>query len=303
MLGPAIEQAIFTSVRGRTMDGYQVAAASPGVTADEAQELAVWGPAHDSLLDPRPGAQSINFHPLKSDRFCVSLTTALDLEYSGRGGCQIHTHNLVAAAETLARFANDPFRLLEAALAAGKLAAVAKIPSSLESFHLLGGASAVNGALLARLARHPGPAAVARFVEAALQHRVLAVKSQAPLRQLFAGLFNVLPVECRLEFPFTTGLRHSSRRAFRLSPLPQDAEERHRTTTHGVAIPLDLASATSTAPASGWGGYVYRVLEEHRVSQLSSALREGRPGLTTRDLNSLAERLASPTRPALAAIH
>jgi hypothetical protein len=162
----------------------------------------------------------------------------------------------------------------------------------------------VNGALLARLARHPGPAVVARLVEAALQHRALAVKSQAPLRQLVAGLLSLLPIECRTEFSFTTGLRHSSRRAFRLSALPQDAEERHRSTTRGVAIPLDLSAVTtSPAPASGWAGCVYRVLEENRVAQFSAALRESRPGLTPRNLNELAERLASPTRYASAAIH
>jgi hypothetical protein len=289
----AIEQAIFTSVRGAAMDGYQLAATSPGVAGEEAKELETWGPAHDSLLDPRPRARSINFHPLAGGRFCVSLTTALDAEYSGRGGCQVYTHSLIVAPEMLGRFANDPFRIVEAALAAGQLTPYAKIPPALEPVLIAGAASAANSVLLTRLARRPGAAAMARLVEAALRHPSVSVASGVTARQLFGGLVSLLPVECRTEFSFTTGLRHSARRPFRLSVLSDDPEERRRTTSTGaVALELDR-SDDSPPPEAGWPGVVFRVLGEDVISQFARLLREARPGLISAKLDSLADSLSA----------
>ncbi len=83
------EQAVFASSGNAA--GYQVVAASPGLCEADARELAVWGPSHDSLLDPSPEAESLNFHPLPSGAFCISRTVALG--WDGQGGRQqIETH-------------------------------------------------------------------------------------------------------------------------------------------------------------------------------------------------------------------
>ena len=84
-----VEQAIFTSLKTRRQEGYQLAAVSPGIASEGAKELEVWGPAHDSLLDGMQGASSVNFHPLTSGDYCVSRTVAAGEEYSGRGGPRI----------------------------------------------------------------------------------------------------------------------------------------------------------------------------------------------------------------------
>ena len=63
-----LEQAIFTSVRSERLDGYQLAARSSGVSDELAKELTAWGPAHDSLWDTRPTPRSVNFHPLTDGR-------------------------------------------------------------------------------------------------------------------------------------------------------------------------------------------------------------------------------------------
>jgi hypothetical protein len=299
----AIEQAIFTPVRAAAMDGYQLAATSKGIAGDEAKELEAWGPAHDSLLDPRPRARSINFHPLASGRFCVSLTTALDAEYSGRRGCQVYTQSLIVDPETLCRFANDPFRVVEAAVATGRLTPHAKIPPALEPLIIAGAASPANSVLLARLARRPGATAMARLVEAALRHQAVSVASEVPARQLFAGLMNLLPVECRSEFSFTTGLRHSARRPFRFSILSNDPEERRRTTSTGGAVALELDhSRDGTTPDAGWPSLVHHVLRKGLISQFARLLREARPGLASSELDSLSDSLASSLQ-ALAAVN
>ncbi len=286
------------------MDGYQVAVASPGVTADEAKQLAVWGPAHDSLLDTRVHAQSVNFHPLTSGRYCVSLSTALDAEYSGRGGCQIYTHSLLVSRETFRRFANDAFRLLEAALAGGRLTIGAALPERLESFGLIGAAGALNAALVTRLARDPGATIIARFVDAALKHRTIAVKSNSPLRWLCAGLLNLLPVECRCEVSFSTGLRVSPRRAFRISALSEDSEEQRRTTHGAGALAVDLTEpAEIPMELGGWSQFLFEMLSERRFSQLAAVLSEPQPGLTLEGLSALADSLSSPTRVSMATVN
>jgi hypothetical protein len=296
-MSPAIEQAIFTSVRGAAMDGYQLAATSPGVADDEAKELGIWGPAHDSLLDQRPRTRSINFHPLASGRFCVSLTTALDAEYSGRGGCQVYTHSLILEPETLRRFANDPFRVVEAALAAGQLTPLAEIPNELAPVVLPGAASPTNGVLLTRLSRRPGAAAMTKLVEEALHHKFVAVASRVPARQVLAGILNLLPVECRTEFSFTTGLRHSARRPFRLTRLSDDPEERRRTTSAGGAVAVDLdAERKGAAPKSGWSGYVHGTLREGQISHFARVLREPRAGLVSGELDAVGDALSTSFR-------
>jgi hypothetical protein len=131
-----IEQAIFTSVRTDRVDGYQLAAASEGIGAEDRRSLPQWGPAHDSLSEEGLGAASLNFHPLPSGAYCISRTSAASGEYSARRGPQVYTQMLVVEPEDLRRFANNPFRLLQAATAAGHVQVLRDIPRQLSSFTL-----------------------------------------------------------------------------------------------------------------------------------------------------------------------
>src|SRR5437868_8956366 len=133
-----IEQAIFTSVQSTRLDGYQLAVTSSGITAEQAKELMTWGPAHDSLWDTRRDARSVNFHPLGGDRFCLSCTTLAGEEYSGRGGGRIYTQMFVLPREALAPFVNDPFLVLRALAASGRLLVLDRIPNTLASVPLVG---------------------------------------------------------------------------------------------------------------------------------------------------------------------
>ncbi len=305
MCAPPIEQALFTSLRGSSREGYQVAATSAGVMGDEVRELAIWGPAHDSLLDPRQGAQSVNFHRLASGRFCVSLTRALGAEYSGRGGCQVYTQSLLVAPETLERFANDPFRLLDAARAAKHLTPYDAIPETLPSISLVGQAAAVNALLLTRLVRDPGADAMIGLLDAALRAPSLAIPHALPAARRFAGVLNLLPIECRPEFSFTTGLRPSARRPFRWCVLGDDPGERREIAACGATFWPPTRDPLTSLPETGtsWAGLVSPMLREQKWTQLSTALSVARPGLTCERLNELATSLASSTRPPAVAIN
>src|SRR4051812_38066213 len=96
-----LEQAIFTSIQSSRLDGYQLAAVSSGITPEQAKELTVWGPAHDSAWDTRRDARSINFHPISDGTFCLSCTVLAGAEYSGRAGGRVYTQMFLVSREAL----------------------------------------------------------------------------------------------------------------------------------------------------------------------------------------------------------
>ena len=295
-----IEQAVFTSAETDRSLGYQVVGRSPGLREEDAQALAIWGPSHDSLLDLSPEAESYNFHPLPSGAFCVSRTTPAGWEYSGRGGHRVYTQCLIVQPELLARFANNPFALLRAALASGMLEVHEHVPSRLDPLQLSGRASPVDQSLLARLAANPGSQRMANLVQAALDLMQtdagtarLAVAGSPSAAQLLAGLFNCLPVESRTAFSFCTGLKYSSRRPFRIQALSDDPAER-RWVAHQpnvTMVELYHDSPIEPLPWEGWAQLINRVLASGRTTFLATQLSKRRFDLTPDDLAALGLQL------------
>jgi hypothetical protein len=216
-----LEQAIFTSVRSERLDGYQLAATSPGIGGDIARELSVWGPAHDSLWRSDHGATSVNFHPLSGDLCCLSRTTLSGAEYSGRGGGRVYTQMLVLPRSALERFDHDPFLVLQAIEAAGRLVIYEQLPESLPTLPLLGRgtSSAVH---LQGIIDQAGATTVAEIAAALIEGAPVAVVSNLPADRLFQAALHQLSPSERQEVSFTTGLRPSQRRPFGLSLLLDD---------------------------------------------------------------------------------
>ncbi len=266
-----IEQAVFTSAETDRGSGYQVAAASPGAGEADLRELAAWGPSHDSLLDPAAGAISVNFHPLPSGAHAISRTTPSGWEYSGRGGIRVYTQCLIVPRGVLARFANNPFAVLRAAAAGGFVRQHEALPEVLEPFLLPGRAAAVDSSLLAQLSANPGPEWVATLVQAALESVSVAVAGGPPADQLIAGLINCLPPECRTEFSFSTALKFSSRRPFRIVALSSQPEELRRVERlYNVAVlRLTDSPPAEFAPIESWPRFIHRVLRTGRVCFLA----------------------------------
>ncbi len=288
-----IDQAIFTSGETDRASGYQVVAASPGVGEADARELAAWGPSHDSLLNSGPDAVSFNFHSLPSGRLCISRTTPAGFEYSGRGGARIYTQCLLVWPQTLARFANNPFALLRAALANGSLRVYDEIPRQLAPLRLAGRAKAVDTALLARLSASPGPEWIATLVQAALDSATVAIAGGPPAEHLIAGLINCLPPECRTEFSFSTGLKFCSRRPFRIVALSDDREEQRRVARLYQVAVLHLSAdpPDEFAPIEAWPRVIHRVLKSGRLAFLASQFARPHGDLSTEDLSALALQL------------
>jgi len=227
----AIEQAIFTSARTSKKDGYQLVAWSPGVGAEDARQLAVWGPAHDSMIMEDPNDVSINFHPLGENKFCVSRTMLGGAEYSGRGGLQVYTHCFVLSATALKKFHNDPFRVMAAVLATRDLRPDAKLPNDLTTLTMVPVGAAVEPLSIESLIASKQQQKMVAWMHHALSNKNLFYTGN-PEDSFLAAFFSLLPVAVRPQFSFSTSLRFSPRRAFRLVGLRNDEEEQKKASRH-----------------------------------------------------------------------
>jgi hypothetical protein len=280
------EQAIFTSAKTDHSAGYQVIGHSPGIHQIDVRELAVWCPSHDSLLEQTADSVSFNFHPLPSGAYCVSRTVPAGWEYSGRGGMRVYTHCLIVSPDVLANFANNPFAVLQAALSAGAMEIRDPIPMPLEPLLLSGGAPPVDQSLLICLGKKPGPAAMAVLVQSALDAVCLAVAGEPSPGELFAGLFSCLPPACRLEFSFSTGLKYSGRRPFRLIALTGDPSERRWIAHQNNVMVLDLSGSKPlpSIPIDGWAHFIQQVLASGQTQFFAAQLSKRRNDLGPEDL-------------------
>jgi hypothetical protein len=195
--------------------------------------------------------------------------------------------------KTLTRFANNPFALVRAALAAGALEVHDEIPKRLAPLRLAGRTSVVDSALLARLCANPGPDGLASLIQAALTSTTVAVAGSLPPEHLIAGLVNCLPPECRPRFSFSTGLKYSSRRPFRVVAVSSDPEEQLRVRRlYDVAV-LDFSDGQSGqfTPVESWARFIQRVLKSGRTSWLASRLADRRSEFAPEDLPALGLQL------------
>lgn len=223
-----IPQAIFTSLRGQRLAGYQLAAKSDEIDDELARELNAWGPAHDSLLDEAADEPSINFHPLGTEHFCLSLTSSAGAEYSCRAGARIYTQMFVLPREALTRFDNNPFLVLRAIEAGGRAAIRDDLPPRLRSLLLVGRAGGVEPSSLGELFEEVEPASLTDLASTVLESSSVGLATSLPAGPLFSALFQLVPLADRLKVSFTTGLRYSPRRPFRLFLLPGDPTARRQ---------------------------------------------------------------------------
>ncbi len=109
-----IDQAIFTSARTRTSQGYRVTASTAGVTADETRVIATSSPSHQSLADDSAEAQGLAFYELPSGRFCIARTIHAGCEQTARGGHRVLTQTFVLSPDQFALFGCNAFSVLRA---------------------------------------------------------------------------------------------------------------------------------------------------------------------------------------------
>ena len=182
--------------------------------------------------------------------------------------------------------------LLEEAAAAGAFDAPPRAAADLQPLELSGDAPAVDLALLARVAAELGPDRLAALVQAALGSVCLAVSGGPPVHQLVAAVLNCLPVECRTEFSFSTEMKFSSRRPFRIIGLPRDQAERNWLAHHANVTLLDLdRSSPAGEPSGDWARLIERIAGSKDYAFLDARLSQRRPTLTLEELPALGLQL------------
>ncbi len=291
-----VEQAIFTSARTNLSTGYHLVATSSGLCETDVRELSLTGPSHDSLWEQSPEAMSVNFHALPSGAWCVSQTTPEGEEYSGRGGPRIYTHSLIVHAEDLrANFANNPLALLRTALGQGALQVFDVPPKSLESFELHAQTAAVDQGLLAAWSAEADRIRLAAILDAVIAAPRLGLAAGTDSLRMVASILGMLPVDCRTQVTFSTGLRYSPARPFRVCCVESNqAVVRRLQRSYGLPI---VESETTphfvASPSESWGAFVAQSLARGEWARFSEALQVRRPGVSLDRLPELARCLCS----------
>ncbi|WP_425614093.1 hypothetical protein NA78x_003948 [Anatilimnocola sp. NA78] len=217
-----VEQAIFTSLRGERMAGYQLASRSSGIDDSLAQQLSNWGPAHDAI-ETRLGRTSVNVHALEGDLVCIGYTQLAGTEYSGRAGGRIYTHSFILPTEALALFQFNPFTILRAFRGAGRTQPRREPPESLDTFRLVGRATGGVTTAQKSLASTLAEATCEKLLWALAAGQPVYLAADEPLDGLIEAVLQLLPAEDRAGVSLSTGLRLSPRRPFQLQAVPNDA--------------------------------------------------------------------------------
>jgi hypothetical protein len=285
-----VQQAIFTSVRSGRNEGYQLCGVSPGISSEEARELAQWGPGHDALYSELAAAESANYHRLQSGVHCVSQTVLAGREYSGRGGHRTYTQMFLVPDELLRRFGCNPFRVLEALVVSGRCSVLPRVPSQLETIELVGRASLVNQANLERVLDRIDAYRLSALVQAALTTSSLGICAAVGGKRLLTALVDLLPPQLRTDFSWTTALRVSGVRPYRLAMLPADKDMQRRAVRQTRLELLDVRTdpPSKFVPDNGWPQLVHRLLRHQQYATLADVMRTSLDG-GERDPDLLAE--------------
>jgi hypothetical protein len=228
-----IEQAVFTSACTSRMLGYHLVARSEGIRNDLERDLSPWCPSHASLLAHDLDASSLSFFPVGAGHIALARTVYGAPEYSNRGSLQIVTMLLVLRNEQLAGYDFNALALARTTLALGHLWLNADPPERLPSLDIPDHS---------QIGQHP-PSPSTPGEQAAVQAAACRLQQQrhvalvglpepaAAVEQVLLGF----PGRRRLEISFTTGLKPSAQRTFRLHAYPAlDDSDANRLASLGV---------------------------------------------------------------------
>lgn len=214
----SVGQAVFTSSQGNTGHGYHLVARSPKIRNRLAGSLSRWGPTHGSLLANGSDGCCLNFMPIDEHWTTVSRTVYGGPEYSRRGAWQVVTIILALHHEQLAGYDNNPMTLAHAAMLLGYLRLSANMSSYRNDVEL---PATLPLAFCSEPGRETGTTQDLSLPMQLLDRgeRIAIVAGQSPSATL-EKLFEHTPIARRLQLSFTTGLKPSPDRRFRIHLLP-----------------------------------------------------------------------------------
>ncbi len=289
------EQAIFTSARGVTGEGYRIVAASKGLRADEKQKITRFSPSHESLCvpeankaqplssgrsgetrPPMPSAVHVArsqsktkadigdavesvigtaFYSLPSDRLCVATSRHAGAEHSGRGGQRVFTHNVVITEADFESIGFNPFNLIRAL--PSQVAEIPNIPGGVIPPLELTINSDVTGQLTTECTALLPPGVRLAAIQQLLDANPTVINLPCEWQAWAEALFLSVPAPLRTKISFAAGLRFSAARPHTLSILRDEKNVvQARVAPQGICF----FGARSAAPAvkSHWLSFVDR---------------------------------------------
>jgi hypothetical protein len=212
-----VEQAIFTSAQTSRARGYHLVARSGGIDDELAQHLALWAPSENSLIDRDLDADSLNFFSVGDRWAAVSRTVYAGAEYSDRGQFRMETNMIVVEQSELAGYDFDPLAIARAAVASGYLRLRPALTTTLKSLWL---PESLGSVPPPTTDSQQVPALVREIAGRFADERLVVVGCPQP-QELLRRVLSCLAPEHRLSLSFSTGLKPSTHRPFRLQFLPQ----------------------------------------------------------------------------------
>lgn len=282
------DQAIFTSLRSPTGEGYRIVAASPGVSANERREITQRSPSHDSLCGAAPDTQALSAYPLASGRHAIALSQYAGREQSARGGQRVYTHVAVLEAADFRRFDCHPLPVC-AALATAAIDPQLAPPSRLGTLAL---------PVELPVAQDPGDLveAVICLVDIILSgSRVVVVNAPRPFEMLRAT-FEALPLVVRRGLATSAGIKYSPSARMQLVVADLEEGEVLRLTRGQAVEVLDprAPKARTGSPFAGWLELVGRMWAAGRHEELRGLTRELDQSASAHDLRAAAWRFERP---------
>jgi hypothetical protein len=200
------------------MLGYHLVARSAGIRDDVERVLSAWCPSHASLLQHDLDASSLSFFPVDEEHLALARTVYGAPEYSNRGSLQIVTMLIVLREEQLGGYEFNALALARTTMALGHLWLKADPSERLPSLDLPDHT---------HLGQRP-PSSPALAEQEALRAAACHLEQQqgvalVGLADPAAGVERILSGftgRRRLEISFTTGLKPSAQRPFRLHAYP-----------------------------------------------------------------------------------
>ncbi len=267
-----VDQAIFTSARGPTAEGYRIVAATPTITPAERAEITRRSPSHGNLHDDRSSDAALSAYPIESGRYCVAISRPAGVEHSGRGGQCVRTHIAILDDAAYRAFACNPATVHAAIRRADDAHGTMPLRPILDSLRL-----EVPPRLALTIPGDVGIDWLLSLTADLLEGERLIV---AGLREELAtlnALAYALPLAVRRELSVSCGLRYAAARRLQLSFVTRDGDDLQRAVRGQSLQYHDIATTPQpkTAPYDSWLRLLRRWFETGRagdVAALTTAL-------------------------------
>lgn len=266
----ACDQAIFTSARGPTGEGYRIVGASKGLRTEEKQKITRCSPSHESLCTPGESATTTPvgaaFYALPGGRFCIALSRHAGAEHTGRGGQRVFTHNLILSDHELGECGGNPFAIIRA---------MANVPMEIQKLSTCGSlpqfelqVDETQPKLAAEAQSALSLPARAAAIELFLEGKPLIVDVAGDWIAWAEALILAVPVPLRFELSFAAGIKFSTGRGHTLHLIRDEKNAAQaRATAQGIAF----VGPKSEPPAgpSQWRNLVERFWSNGDLRALS----------------------------------